>query len=1039
MNAHEIVLMGLKFPLVWLAQIPLQTDIDTAEDAALVFSGPQFFTALIAGVVLAFAIQLLLTNFGVAVAISLAGGKSSDDHSDRDRSSLGGTLRKIGLAVGLGTLISVTIALFIACLFAVKLSLFVSPVSGAIVGLVIWATYFTLLVWVSSTTVGSLIGSVVNTATSGFQALVGTATAALGAKAVNQQVVATAEAAASAIRREIGSAIDPMSLRENLEDYIDTIRPPQLDLKAIRGDFESLLEDADFSDLATNDRLPNLTRQDFIEAIGSRTDLPKRDIERIAAQLETIWQQKAKNVRQKNPLTAITDFLQSAAPSQLVGGLGDRIDALVEEMRLSRQSQEKPGGVAQAMSLSLNSLLGLVVGRTDLSDVDVEKVTSQLKRLKGQVGEQTDKLAAKVSNKPETNPLRDDVETYLLHTHSWQMNQEMIVREFRDVLYDPQADPEIALQQLESINRSDFIDWLQQRGVFTQQRIQEIANLLEAIRQEVIATAQLALERERKIALIADVEQYLLDVPSEDLTPEKIQLNFKPILEDSDADGESLRDRLSVLDRLLFERIFDKRRQRGREDISAEQASIIAGELEKARDQVLVKAKDLQAAIKAKGEQQWLNLNTYLQNTGKEELNPDAIKQELKLLLDDPQAGAAALRSRVSHFDRDTLVQLLSQRQDLSETQVNQILDEVERTWTQVQQVPQALVGKAQQQYESATSAIAEYLRNTGKEELNPESIQRDLQLILEDPKTGARAIRHRLAMMDRDTLVKLLSQREDLSEEQVNQVIDEVQSNLRGLVNAPRRLARRTQQQVQDFQSAIADYLRSTDREELNPEGIQRDVELLLNDPRTGAQSLQERLAHFDRDTLVALLSQREDISPEEVNRIIDNILSVRDRFMGQLQAIGQRVQSVIDRILNKIRDYLNSLDRSELNYDGIQQDLRQLFDDPQAGFESLRDRFSGVDRDTLVALLSSREDISEADAERLVSQVERTRDRFLHRAERLQQQAQMRLEQVKRETEHQLDETRKAAASASWWLFFTALISAIASAGAGALGVVD
>jgi len=55
---------------------------------------------------------------------------------------------------------------------------------------------------------------------------------------------------------------------------------------------------------------------------------------------------------------------------------------------------------------------------------------------------------------------------------------------------------------------------------------------------------------------------------------------------------------------------------------------------------------------------------------------------------------------------------------------------------------------------------------------------------------SGAGA-RDRLSQVDRETLVKLLSQREDLSEEQVNQIIDQVQEAIRALSNA-RRLAKR-------------------------------------------------------------------------------------------------------------------------------------------------------------------------------------------------------------------------------------------------------
>jgi hypothetical protein len=142
-------------------------------------------------VLLAFGLQLLLTNLSVAAGISYLGHQSDSDSDDDKGGSFGGTIRKISTGVGIWTLVTVTIALFLACLLAVKLSLLQSAGLGAIVGLVIWATYFSLLVWVSSTTVGSLVGSVVNAATSGFQAILGTAAAAIGGGAASRQVVAT--------------------------------------------------------------------------------------------------------------------------------------------------------------------------------------------------------------------------------------------------------------------------------------------------------------------------------------------------------------------------------------------------------------------------------------------------------------------------------------------------------------------------------------------------------------------------------------------------------------------------------------------------------------------------------------------------------------------------------------------------------------------------------------------------------------------------------------------------------------------------------
>jgi nucleoid DNA-binding protein len=1028
---------------LWLAQIPVQDRVDSPENAALVFSGPQFFIALIAGVVLAFAIQLVLTNLSVAAGISYLGQQSDSDAGSDESGSLGGTIRKIGTAVGIWTLVTVSVALFIACLLAVNLSLVESAGLGAIVGLVIWATYFLLLVWVSSTTVGSLVGSVVNTATSSFQAIMGTATAALGANAVNQQVVSTAEAAAAAVRRELGSAIDPASIRENVEDYLEMLRPPELDISKIRGEFERLLNDPQLKSVAGTQDLRNIDRQRFIDLVGSRTDLSKRDVNRIVDQLETVWRQTVdQQVPQRDRMGELVDYLKSVQPGQTrTDELNAKLDQLMAEMRTSKGSDQRqaekatPGPLQQTVQTGFNTLMGMVMGRTDLSDIDVEKILRSLLTARDKVTEQADKVATQVGMKSAAVPystIRVDVENYLLNTYSWQMTREKITQEFRDVLYDPAADPREVRRQLEQLSRNDFAQLLQQRGILTQTQINTIADRLEAVRQEVLTTVRAVEEREAVQELQRRVESYLLVTNKADLTAEGIGRDFKPLLEDPEVDHDTLNLRLARLDRESMRQVLLQRN-----DVTPTEAETILNELERQRDRVLFESQNLADQARQQAETQWLNLESYLRNTGKEQLNPDAIKADLRTLLDDPQAGVGAIQSRLSRFDRDTLVQLLSQRQDLSEDQVNQIINQVEDSWSSIRRAPQIVADKAKEQYDSVTTTIADYLRNTGKSELNPEGIQRDFSRLFENPQEGAAALRRRLSQVDRDTLVKLLSQRQDLSEEQVNQAVDQIQTSIRDIIRAPRRLATRTQQRVQDFRTYLEEYLRYTGKEELNPEGIKRDLYLLLHDPRVGVDSLSDRLSHFDRETLIALLKIRGDISDEEAARIVDQILSVREQFVEQVRAIQRRIQDVVDGIFARIRNYLNSLDRPELNYDGIKRDVRQMFDDPQAGFDAIRSRLSSFNRDTLVAIMSSREDISEADANRIIDQIESARNSVLQRAERIQQEAQRRLEQVKEQAQKQAEETRKAAASAAWWLFATALVSAFFSALAGAIAV--
>ena len=775
------MMLGLSSTDFSIAQVsapPIQPEV------ALVFSSPQFFIALIAGVIMAFAFQFLLTNLSIAAGISSGDNPLDDDEDEHESISLGKKIRKVESKVGLWTLLTVNVAIFVACFLAVKLSLINSIFLGAIVGVVIWSAYFLMLMWVSSSAIGSLVGSVASTASSGLQGVMATAATALGGSAVNAQVVNTVEASVAAVRRELSSAIDPSSVKETVQEYLGNLPKPNLDLKQIRNEFENLLTNSELRSLTDSDLLSNVNRQTFVDLVSSRTDFSKQDINKVADQLEAAWQKVIGKQQQADPQAQLLNFLKEAAPEQLKSNeLTNKVAQLVGVGQEKGQNGNGGGVIGQAMQLGVNAFLSTVLSRTDLSDLDVEKISSQLQQLKEQTTEQAKTLATKVADKVPAfahNTIKADVENYLLNSQPWHLNRETIKKEFRDVIYDPEASPGKVRQQLEQLNQDYFLKVLGSRENFSEEQGAEIATQLEEIRKEIFETVQSAESQERSQDLRSRIENYLSSTGKEELNPEGIERDFKALLEDPESGVDALRDseallrsadRLSQFDRDTFVAILGQR-----SDFSQEEADQLIGQLEGTRDRVLSEAQELQEQAKSKAQEIWQNVESYLRNTNKEELNPEGIKRELQTLLDDPQAGFSALRTRLSHFDRDTVVQLLNQRQDLSEEQINQVLDQIESVRDNILHAPQELAGKAKEQYDKVTNQIAEYLRNTNREELNPEGIKRDLTKLLDDPKEGALALRERLSHVDRETLVKLLSQREDLSEEQVNQIIDQVQ-----------------------------------------------------------------------------------------------------------------------------------------------------------------------------------------------------------------------------------------------------------------------
>ena len=119
----------------------------------------------------------------------------------------------------------------------------------------------------------------------------------------------------------------------------------------------------------------------------------------------------------------------------------------------------------------------------------------------------------------------------------------------------------------------------------------------------------------------------------------------------------------------------------------------------------------------------------------------------------------------------------------------------------------------------------------------------------------------------------------------------------------------------------------------------------------------------------------------------------------------------------------------RPELRYEGIKHDMQVLFHDPKAGADLLIRRLKAMDRDTLKAIVASRKDMSQEDAEHVVSQIEHARDEAIAKYEHMKTEVQHRMEDAKDKALHEAEEARQVARTAAWWTFGSALVSAAAA----------
>jgi hypothetical protein len=128
---------------------------------------------------------------------------------------------------------------------------------------------------------------------------------------------------------------------------------------------------------------------------------------------------------------------------------------------------------------------------------------------------------------------------------AWQFTPARIDREFRNLLYDPNADARTIRQSLETLKPEEFTTILQSRGVFTQAKIGELTAILDRVRQQVLAQVGAAEAAGMLEKTQTAIDCYLRSTPKHNLLSNASAQDFKTLLTDGDADPHELHARLS--------------------------------------------------------------------------------------------------------------------------------------------------------------------------------------------------------------------------------------------------------------------------------------------------------------------------------------------------------------------------------------------------------------------------------------------------------------------------------------------------------------
>ena len=1007
--------------------------------------------AVIVGLLTAFAVQFLLTNLGLALGISLLKYRpqaSSKQTVESSRSESESISVGISFLAGLGILVTLNSILFIACFLAVRFSTASDPISGATLGLVIWSTYFLILIWASYSAVGSVAGWVFGSiATQLRQLIKAIATLVSGTEEPASELL-TETAAANLMQQEIQAALSEFDLQQRIDDYLKTTTTSELDLTSVSQGFADLLAKFNLESFAETNLLQRIDRQTFITLINERANLSNSKAEQVAEQLESVWQRATKRYEKSDLNEELLQFLQSANPQELkFEQLAERLEQLLDkdgDRNTADESSEKDPideveidenfspASNKSSSLDWKAIKNTLIERVDLSDIELEDVWYTLQSLYQEVN------SSQLDTKLAFNTIANDVEDYLSHTSSWSLNCERGWQQFKEVIYDPQADPAQVRSQLEQVQPQDLVRFLQQRDDLDAEKIDEIVEHLEAVRQEVFLSIEKAEFSAQKQQLSNLIQDYVQQVELKELQGSNLPFRLERLLIESDVSTEVLTKFLDSWQQLDWQSWLEQR-----QDLEPNQLKQIATWLSETGDSLSEKVAAWQVQISSTGKELQHKLESYLRYTNLELLTPEKIKSKLEQLWHKAVENSPK-QQLLPDIELSELINILKKRQGIETEQVEQIATQIKTNWQRLNGLVTPEISQLQTKSVELSENLVDYLSGAIAKNLEQSELEADLLPLLNLTQNKTKTVvNQQLSQLDWNEIELQLKQVQQGSEKQIQQKIKQAREATRKLAKLPRRWAIRTYKQTQDVVEELQDFFSHSNKIEFNSEQLEDHLKSIFH--RSKKQSDDDRhstVENLDRlsENITQSLAKRNDLTSVEVAQISDRFTAITHRLKTQQNQTNQVVGDLQDRL----GEYFSSLHLIDLNRDRIKDsladfDFQSLTDSWQetiaeTPLEELGDRLAKISHETLSTIIDTHELFQDSTKQ----QIQGIQDYVAQQIETIKTTAYQRTENFKQQTLQQAETTRKAIATAVYWMFAITFTSAMASAMAGFLATI-
>ena len=481
-----------------------------------------FFIAIIAGILLAFAFQFLLSNLAVALGINMIGDvreMSSDSGSyttREDESDSTPTGVKITSGLGMFMLLTMTISAFFASLIAVKLSQTPDNTVGFTLGLVIWAGYLLLGLYMDTKIISGIAGSVFDA----VKSTLGAGSSAIGnmfSSNKKDQAKETARETVQAIQEEVMQEYDLSNVEEKLDEYVNKLQPQRMDVDNIHEQLAQLLNDVRIKEQYTPENpesikslvlevaseQPNFGEEDkqklknafsklkdVREGDGSRADKTMAAVDKLSPMDE----EKSKEYRQK-----IEQYLRDTNEEEL------QPEKLKEDLNEILNDPQAAPDVMQARisKIDRSTLKSLLSNMQGMDDQKVEKYLDKAEEVINSIKSRANEMqsnggqdAAFSSDGQNKEKAKEAVKEWFNRMGEPELRYDSLKHDARRIMDDPKAAPTVLRNRLKRMDRDSLLALVSNNRRISREQAERVVQKIEEGRDEVLRKAD---EIEQKV------------------------------------------------------------------------------------------------------------------------------------------------------------------------------------------------------------------------------------------------------------------------------------------------------------------------------------------------------------------------------------------------------------------------------------------------------------------------------------------------------------------------------------------------------------